>query len=196
MSGAKQKSRSVSKTGGRRDVAQSVDSRAVRTRAQINNAFVELLHRRSYDNMRVSDITKKAGVGRATFYAHFNSKDDLLRAQVERVVLPMLRVQSEEPFLTDCCSFFEHVTAAPRVYKSLMSCRERAGARVIRETLEHHFDAALRVHSPGRDRIPRLLVRRFVVFVLLGVAAYALSAESTSNPKECRSSFKSSSVQV
>ena len=83
MTAAKQKSRSVSKAAaGRNGAAQPADIRAVRTRQQINSAFVMLMHRRSYDSMRVSDITRKAGVGRATFYAHFTSKDDLLRSQL------------------------------------------------------------------------------------------------------------------
>jgi AcrR family transcriptional regulator len=142
MSGTKQKSRSVSQPGPSAAVrARPADSRAARTREQIDSAFVMLLHRRSYDNMRVSDIARKAGVGRATFYAHFISKDDLLRSQLQRVVLPMLRLQPEEPFLLDCRMFFEHIRTAPHIYKALMGGRERNGARVIREALNNTLKA-------------------------------------------------------
>jgi hypothetical protein len=50
-------------------VAQNVDPRAEKTRVLITTSFVALLSRRSYDRIRVSDITRKARVGRATFYA-------------------------------------------------------------------------------------------------------------------------------
>jgi AcrR family transcriptional regulator len=163
----------------------------VRTRAQIDSAFVTLLHRRSYDNMRVSDITKEARVGRATFYAHFTSKDDLLRSQLNRVVLPMLRVQPKEPFLLDCRAFFEHIRTAPHIYKALMGGRERSGARVIREAFEEHLESVLAATSQGIDgTIPEALVKRFVVSVLLGVAAYRLKSGDETTTEEMQRLFQ------
>jgi AcrR family transcriptional regulator len=192
MSGEKQKSQSVSKTvASHNGAAKPADSRAVRTREQINSAFVLLLHRRSYDNMRVSDITKRAGIGRATFYAHFTSKEDLLRSQLQRVVLPMLRVQPKEPFLLDCRRFFEHIRTAPHIYKALMGGRERSGARVIREALEQHLESALTTTSRGIDgTIPEPLVKRFVVSALLGVAAHMLHSGDETTAEEMQRLFQ------
>src|SRR5450755_3726324 len=95
---AKQKSESVS---------QSADPRAEKTRALITSSFVALLSRRSYERIRVSDITRKARIGRATFYAHFASKHALLEAEVARVVLPMLA--PDDRCLVDCTMLFAHV---------------------------------------------------------------------------------------
>jgi AcrR family transcriptional regulator len=177
LSVAKHKSQSVSKPGDRRgSAAKGADSRAVRTRAQIDSAFVALLHHRSFERMCVSDITRKAGVGRATFYAHFQSKDELLRSQMQRVVLPMLKLQPEKPFLLDCRIFFEHIRTAPHIYKALLGGRQQRGARVIRETLERHLDGAMTDASKSIDgTIPELLMKRFVISVLLGVAAHSLN---------------------
>lgn len=192
MSVAKQKTQSVSKSVvDRNGAAKPTDRRAVRTRAQIDSAFVMLLHHRSYDNMRVSDITKKAGVGRATFYAHFTSKDDLLRSQLHRLVLPMLRVQPNEPFLMDCRRFFEHIGSVPHIYKALMGGRERNGMRVIREAFEQHLESALTTTSRGIDgTIPEPLVKRFVVSVLLGVVAHTLSSRGETKAGEMQRLFQ------
>ena len=192
MSGTKQKSKSVSKAGAdRKGAAKPADSRAVRTREQINSAFVLLLYRRSYDNIRVSDITKRAGIGRATFYAHFTSKEDLLRSQLQRVVLPMLRVQPKEPFLLDCRRFFEHIRTAPHIYKALMCGRERNGARVIREAIEQHLESALSTTSRCIDgTIPEPLVKRFVVSALLGVAAHTLNSGVETTAEEMQRLFQ------
>ena len=174
-----------------RAAAAPHDGRSVRTRAQIDSAFVTLLHRRSYDTIRVSDITKKAGVGRAAFYAHFTSKDDLLRSQLQRVVLPMLRIQPNEPFLLDCRIFFEHVRTAPHIYRSLMGGRERNGARVIREVFEQHLDTILAATGEHIDgSIPELLVKRFVVFALLGVAAHAPNSGGETTAGEMQRLFQ------
>ena len=60
-------------------VQERVDLRSRRTRHHIDHALTRLLLRRSYDAIRVSDITKKAEIGRGTFYAHFDNKDELLQ---------------------------------------------------------------------------------------------------------------------
>jgi AcrR family transcriptional regulator len=65
-----------------RSVAEVVDPRVEKTRASIASAFTGLLMRRSYDRIRVSAITRKAAVGRATFYAHFATKDALLQGEL------------------------------------------------------------------------------------------------------------------
>jgi AcrR family transcriptional regulator len=92
----KHKSQSVSKLAAH--AADSIpDARVRRTRNKIDEAFVKLLFHRSYRNLRVSDITRKAAIGRPTFYAHFSSKDELLRSQANRVMIPMLQASPGSP---------------------------------------------------------------------------------------------------
>lgn len=45
------------------------------TRLVIENSFKELLIASSYKNVSVSDICKKAGISRKTFYEYFHSKE-------------------------------------------------------------------------------------------------------------------------
>lgn len=59
------------------------DQRARRTRDAILHAFVQLLFDRRYEAIRVTDLIAAAGVGRATFYEHFRTKDDVLLAAME-----------------------------------------------------------------------------------------------------------------
>ncbi len=54
------------------------DPRAKRTRLLLQQALGEMLTERSFASVTVADITRRAGVNRATFYAHFQDKDDLL----------------------------------------------------------------------------------------------------------------------
>src|SRR5438552_2594273 len=106
----KHKSASVSKSPrDRMKDGTKKDQRVVRTRKRVDAAFVELLHRRAYGNIRVSDITRKAGVGRATFYAHYSSKDDLLRSQFNRIVAPMLVMTPGDACPLDATALFAHL---------------------------------------------------------------------------------------
>ena len=59
---------------------ERVDPRIKRTRQLLIQAFNELLGEKSFDAMTVQDITDRATVNRATFYAHFEDKYALLDA--------------------------------------------------------------------------------------------------------------------
>jgi AcrR family transcriptional regulator len=55
----------------------SDDARAVRTRGELASALVALMHGKGFDDITVQNICERAKVGRTTFYAHFQDKDEL-----------------------------------------------------------------------------------------------------------------------
>jgi AcrR family transcriptional regulator len=60
------------------------DRRVVRTRQALGRALVELMQALRFDDISVQLVLDRAGVGRATFYAHFRNKHDLLLSDAER----------------------------------------------------------------------------------------------------------------
>ena len=54
------------------------DRRVQRTKAALASAFVHLVLDRRYDQISVADIVERAGIGRSTFYEHYDNKDELL----------------------------------------------------------------------------------------------------------------------
>lgn len=62
-----------------------MDRRQRKTRESIFSAFTELLSKKDFNKITVGEIIEKADVGRATFYAHFETKEFLLKELCEEL---------------------------------------------------------------------------------------------------------------
>ena len=62
-----------------------MDRRQRKTREAIFAAFTDLLSKKEFGQITVGEIIDKADVGRATFYAHFETKDYLLKELCEEL---------------------------------------------------------------------------------------------------------------
>lgn len=56
-----------------------MDRRQRKSREAIFNAFTELVAKKDFNHLTVGEIIELADVGRATFYAHFETKEYLLK---------------------------------------------------------------------------------------------------------------------
>ena len=167
----------------------AADARIARTRSAIDNAFVELLLQRTYRGITVGDITRKAGIGRATFYAHYESKAQLLHSQCTRIILPILRDCPGEPHLLDCTALFAHVMSAQRLFRNIMSGGEGSGSHVVRNALEQRVETVLQRSSAQNSGPPSPLLKRFVVSTLLAVIAHALQTPGASSASQMQEHF-------
>ena len=64
-----------------------MDRRQRKTREAIFSAFIELLSKKDSNKITVGEIIERADVGRATFYAHFETKDFLQNELCEELFL-------------------------------------------------------------------------------------------------------------
>jgi AcrR family transcriptional regulator len=76
-----------------------VDPRVKRTRKLLAQAFMELMFEKGFQSITIQDVTDRATVNRATFYAHFEDKYDLLdsfiREQFEEWLSQKAPISSE-----------------------------------------------------------------------------------------------------
>ncbi len=65
--------------------ARKEDRRVARTKQAISHALVALISKRGFEDLTVQDILEEANVGRSTFYAHFEDKEDVLLQGLEEL---------------------------------------------------------------------------------------------------------------
>lgn len=169
-------------------VSKRKDPRTARTIMQIDGAFVAFMQRRAYSGIRVGDITKKAGVGRATFYAHYISKHELLRSQIRRIVVPMLKEQPQAPYLFNCTMLFVHISHAQFAFRSLMTGSSRLIAeRIIRDCVEERVVSVL---SRNETPLAESVVPRFVAASLITLIVWWIENDLKSSPAEMQSAYQ------
>ncbi len=77
---------------------EKLDPRVRRTRELIQRSFLEIVEEKGFNSISVQDVTARAGVNRATFYAHFPDKYALL----DYAIGEMFRAEIEHRMLNVC----------------------------------------------------------------------------------------------
>ena len=77
---------------------EKLDPRVKRTRSLILRSFESLLAEKGFETISVQDVTDRAEINRATFYAHFHDKYELLDYSISQ----MFRQEIEKRTLNAC----------------------------------------------------------------------------------------------
>ena len=60
------------------------DPRVARTRKLIEDAFLEVMNEKGFEELSVQDVADRAGINRVTFYSHFVDRYALLRHAIRK----------------------------------------------------------------------------------------------------------------
>jgi len=119
---------------------EKLDPRVKRTRNLIQQGFMDLLAEKGFQTISVQDITERAEINRATFYAHFPDKYALLdhsireafRSELESRVLNACHFSMENlhMLILTVCEFVEYkhtrCATTEAQYQSLIEAQIRA----------------------------------------------------------------------
>jgi AcrR family transcriptional regulator len=175
----------------------SIDRRVARSRTALADALVALIGRKSYDEITVEDILTEADVGRATFYAHFTSKDDLLRRSLDRLralLVAAFEGASSAPFplhpeWSPSRTLFEHVAQFSDVQSALDGGR---GGAIVWAAFEGAIAGFLRSALPAELRmgLPRELVIRDMVARVTTVLRWWLEDKPALTARQAHEQFE------
>jgi AcrR family transcriptional regulator len=147
-----------------------VQRRVARTKAAIEDAFVQLVLEQGYERVAVEDIADRADLARATFYAHYPNKEAVLFSVFNRLVEDLMQrvayrsgpwnVVRRDAMQTA----FKHAADHPDLYRACLS--DARTRRAYLSTLSRYTEQNFRDRLNALNRQPRipvpLMARGFV----------------------------------
>ncbi len=118
---------------------ERTDKRIIRSKSAIKKAFLNLLYRKPFEQITISEIVGEANYNRGTFYSNFETKDCLLYEVIDDVLNEMInqirkpyqtteRVDMEQLKISDV-TLFKYFKENMSLYKLLLSDHIRVDFR-------------------------------------------------------------------
>ena len=129
------------------------------------DALLELIQEKRWEKIRVQDLLDRTGLGRSTFYAHFDNKFDLLTAAIPTITLPIAASDDDMP---DLQPLFDHVNEMQPVLRPLMS---QPLLSDITDAFHHQLADAWREHLDSQAVAPTdaAMLSQFLAGALMAV---------------------------
>jgi AcrR family transcriptional regulator len=179
---------------------EKTDKRVERTRQALQAALLELMVECGYERLSVQQILDRADVGRATFYLHFGSKEELLRSSLERLrkylaqdsrLVAGKQADSSAP-LGFSLAFFQHVDSHRKLYRAIVG--RESGAIVDKQLRRLLADLVLKeVASRDRNAQARAkadLTAQYVAGAMMAVVTWWLDRNIKLSVEEIDSTFR------
>lgn len=131
-------------------VDEMLDRRRQRTRNALHSAFVELLLEQGYESLKIGTVADRANVGRSTFYEHYRTKHDLLRASIVGPFSILADLVSPAVSTGAVTTLLQHFRDHQQVARVLLTWPTRP---LLSHTLAHLIVERLKRRPAGFPRI-------------------------------------------
>ena len=147
------------------------DRRIQRTRKLLQDALLAIILEKGYEEVTVQDIIDRANVGRSTFYAHFQDKEDLLLSEFEIFQAMFEQHLSSQPAVETSpwslsLVMFQHAQGNLQLYKALAG---KQGGGPALAHLQKYLSTMLRAHlkqqfsKKGNMQVPPEILAHYLV---------------------------------
>ena len=183
-------------------MAKKKDRRVERTRKLLEAALLSLIKEKEFDAISVQEIIDRANVGRATFYAHYENKEDLIESGFEGLLATLREAQREARsgapdspgrLFGFSAHLLAHADRHREIFPAMMS--KRGGAfiqHLLRQLLVKvvRDDVRETASRGGSDGAPEEAVVQFVAGGLFGLMMWWLGGNRRLSVAEVDSLFR------
>lgn len=168
------------------------DRRSQRTQRILHEALMDLMQEKRYDDITVQDIIDRANVGRSTFYAHYEDKEDLMTSglmHLMQILSQMVARPSEtgEARLLPTQELFEHVQENQSLFRGMVRGRS---LEIFFDKGQEYWSQKLTVDlqmrlPPGKQpSVPIPVLAQFVAGTFVTMLRWWLDSKMPYSPKE------------
>ncbi|GAB3098303.1 TetR/AcrR family transcriptional regulator [Aestuariicella hydrocarbonica] len=152
------------------------DARKTRSREAIDAAFLRLLEHKSLDQISVREIAQEAGIGHATFYRHYTTKEELLDVlaadEIQRMVDLSLPLMQAEDTMESCLAQCRYIDKHRTLWTTLLT--GGAASTVKEELLRIAREVASQAPIPAGAHLPRELSTILTVTAMIETISWWL----------------------
>ena len=183
-------------------MAKRRDRRVERTEQLLRQALMALIQEKGFEALTVQEIIDRANVGRATFYAHFDNKDDLLLSGFEEFRASLKAHQRdalsrgrnvEDRVFGFSQEIFSHTNDYRDVFRAMVGKRSGAALqRLLHKVLVDlvREDVKQTVLRTGHDAVPPEAVVQFMAGALFGLMMWWLDGKPRLSVSEVNALFR------
>lgn len=155
-----------------------MDRRVEKTKKAIFNAFIELLKKKEFEKISITEIADVADINRVTIYKHFLDKYDLLDQCIDYNLASFLENCNENAVYEVTHHAFEHL------YQNRIAMRlllKAAGSGTLHEKFAESFMKRAFLHDflKGNNELYTEIKTQFFVSAIAGVFEWWLTASDT-----------------
>lgn len=179
-----------------------MDRRQRKTREAIFAAFTQLLSKKEFHQITVGEIIEAADVGRATFYAHFETKDFLLKAFCEELFCHIFDTENDtghdHRHIFDCdgsdsvfLHLFSHLQKNDNNIMALLSsANNELFLRYFRGNLENLIERNLLMFEGKQDStVPADFWKHHILSTFMGTLKWWVEGGMKESPEKITQLF-------
>jgi AcrR family transcriptional regulator len=187
-------------------MAKKADRRVQRTQQLLEAALLSLIKQKPFDAISVQEIIDRANVGRATFYAHYDNKVDLLASGFEGLEQTLKQRQREahsregntdERLFAFSYALLAHAYEHRDAFPAMVGKR---GGAVIQHALRNLLvqlvreDVKAMVSEGRKDLVPAEATVHFIAGGLFGLLMWWLNGKMRISVEEANRIFRQLSI--
>lgn len=169
-----------------------MDRRQRKTREAIFNAFFRLMGKKSVDKITVGEIIEEADVGRATFYAHFETKEFLLNEMCKELfchIFDSIHNNSEHKHIFDCVAsdsvflhLFQHFKRNDNRILDLIALKDdEVFLKYFRDELIKFIETQIEVKEA---QLPESLIKEYIAASFISTILWWKNTGLKETPEE------------
>lgn len=179
---------------------EKLDRRTEKTRHSLLMALSELMQEKKYNNITIQDIIDRANVGRSTFYAHFDTKDELLTCFIENIfemlnqhITSFVEHNSTQTRFVPVTELFEHIMENSRVIKALMSAES---SNILIQKIQFYWNKKIEQYlktllSEGVEpSVPLDILTNHITSTMIELLKWCLNSNTTYTPQQMDQYFQ------